>query len=913
MKEPNDHHKIERSEDFLEILNRRHFQGALVRSGASVIMWLFAFAAYLANVIRMNHFAGISLSVLYLILINPPTLMLLKRITNMRLYGYASLLINVLEILGYTAIIYFLGGIEATFLTPIYAALITYVGVMGPRAYTYVIAFLCSAAFSLVVGSEYSGLIPRQTVVSSFNPPLLTILTYLSVVIGLLFVVAYISSLTSAILKKNRNKLRERNFELMEKAAALEKAEKKLQTAHHELERRVEERTAELEEANNRLRIEIDERKQAEDALKFSLSLLDSALESTADGILIVNSQGKVTKCNRKFAEMWKIPQDVIFSHEDNVLLNHVLMQLVDPEQFLAKVREMYSNPEEVSFNQIVFADGRVFERYSQPQKIENMVVGRVWSFRDVTARIQGEKDLRDANWRMEAIIDGTHAGTWEWNVQTGETLFNETWAQLIGYTLDELSPVSIKTWETFSHPDDLKQSDELLKRHFAGELPYYNCECRMKHKDGRWVWVLDRGRVNSRTADGKPLMMFGTHTDINVRKRAEAEIAEREVINRQLQKAESLNRMAGAIAHNFNNQLQVVMGNLEMAMNDQPRSPETLTEAMKAARKAAEVSALMLTYCGQLPGKDEPVNLSAACRQSLAMLQATAPKGAILKADFPVSGPVIHCSTSHIRQVITNLVTNAWEAADENRRDIRLTVKTVSRAAIPASKLFPVGWKPQESVYACLEVADAGCGIACRDIENLFDPFYSTKFTGRGMGLSVVLGIVKAHNGGITVESEPGRGSIFRVFLPLSAKEIPSQADKAAQTPIIQEGGTLLLIEDEEQVRKMAQIMLTRIGFTVLEAKDGVEAVEIFRQHRDEIRCVLSDLTMPRMNGWDTLAALRRLSPDIPVILSSGYDEAQVMAGEHPERPNAVLGKPYQLKGLRETISRVLSAPVHL
>ena len=204
--------------------------------------------------------------------------------------------------------------------------------------------------------------------------------------------------------------------------------------------------------------------------------------------------------------------------------------------------------------------------------------------------------------------------------------------------------------------------------------------------------------------------------------------------------------------------------------------------------------------------------------------------------------------------------------------------------------------------------MADAGCGIACKDIEKIFDPFFTTKFTGRGMGLSVVLGIVKAHNGGITVESEPGRGSIFRVFFPLSAEEVPRQPDKPIQSPEIQEGGTVLLIEDEEQVRKMARTMLTHLGYRVIEAKDGVEAVEIFQQHQDEIRCVLSDLTMPRMNGWDTLAALRKLSPDIPVILSSGYDEAQVMADEHPERPNAFLGKPYRLQELKDTIRHTLA-----
>jgi CheY-like chemotaxis protein len=138
-------------------------------------------------------------------------------------------------------------------------------------------------------------------------------------------------------------------------------------------------------------------------------------------------------------------------------------------------------------------------------------------------------------------------------------------------------------------------------------------------------------------------------------------------------------------------------------------------------------------------------------------------------------------------------------------------------------------------------------------------------------------------------------------------------QTGKAEKASKIEGGGMVLLIEDEESVRNMANIMLTRLGYTVLEAKDGVEALGIFQKHQDEIRCVLSDLTMPRMNGWETLAALRKLSSDIPVILSSGYDEAHVMAGEHPERPNAFLGKPYQLKGLSDSISRVLTSPVHL
>ncbi len=422
--------------------------------------------------------------------------------------------------------------------------------------------------------------------------------------------------------------------------------------------------------------------------------------------------------------------------------------------------------------------------------------------------------------------------------------------------------------------------------------------------ENGRWVQI----SVDPIMNENKDEFFVHIVRDITDRKRVEVEKDKLEAQKRHIHKAESLTRMAGAIAHNFNNQLQVVIGNLEMAMVDQPRDSENLSEALKAARKAADISALMLTYSGKQPGKYEPIDLSAACRQSLTLLQAAAPKGTMLKADLPASGPVIRCNAGQIQQVIINLVTNAWESADESRRGIGLTVKTVSQKDIPAFKRFPAGWNPQESVYACLEVVDAGCGIACKDIEKIFDPFFTTKFTGRGLGLSAVLGIVTAHNGGITLESQPGRGSVFRVFFPLSTEEILRQPDKPIQPLEIQGGGTVLLIEDEEQVRKMARTMLTRLGYTVLEAKDGIEAVEIFQQHKNEIRCVLSDLTMPRMNGWDTLAALRQISPDIPVILSSGYDEAQVMAGEHPELPNAFLGKPYRLQDLKDTIRHTLA-----
>ena len=433
--------------------------------------------------------------------------------------------------------------------------------------------------------------------------------------------------------------------------------------------------------------------------------------------------------------------------------------------------------------------------------------------------------------------------------------------------------------------------------------------EMRVLKNDAAPFWVRMEA-ATAQEADGTTVWR-AVVSDISQSKLEAEQKTELEAQNRQLQKSEGLGRMAGAIAHHFNNHLTSVMGNLEMAINDLPQGTAAvgkLTNALHSTGEAAEVSKLLLTYLGQTQVQRAPLDLAEVCRQNLPMLRAITPTDTVLEADLPSQCPAISADASQIQQVLTNLITNAWEAGVDGCRSVRLSVKTVSPAKIKAVHRFPIGWRPIDQDYVCLEVQDSGCGIADKDIEKLFDPFYSSKFTGRGLGLSVVLGIIRAHRGCVTVESEPGRGTTFRVFLHVSDEEVRSQSVQATKAAEADGGGTILLVEDEPMVRRLVETILVRLGFTVLLAKDGVEAVEVFQQHKDEVRCVLCDLTMPRMNGWETLTALRQLAPCLPVILTSGYAKAQVMAGHHPQLPQAFLSKPYQIQELRDAIGLALA-----
>ena len=538
------------------------------------------------------------------------------------------------------------------------------------------------------------------------------------------------------------------------------------------------------------------------------------------------------------------------------------------------------------------------------------------WLYQSVQAelaeRVRAEHRLLESEERLQLALMGADLGMWDWNVVSGGVRFNERWPGMLGYLPDEIEP-HVRSREKLIHPEDMSHVMEALQSHLEGRTPYYETEHRFLAKSGRWVWVLDKGKVTHRDAKGRPLRFVGTCLDITDAKQIQADRFLIEQQKHQAWRAESLSRMAGGIAHNFNNLLQVVMGNLELALDDLPQEMNTrslISEAMVASGQASKISQLMLAYLGQKTGKAEPLDLVEAARTLLPLLLSSMPKNVHLKTDLPPGSPIVLADGVHIKQILTNLVSNAVEAIGERKGEITVAVGVMAVGEIGALRFFPLDWGPEARSYACLLVSDTGCGMDAATQERLFEPFFTTKFTGRGLGMSETLGLVRSYGGAIAVESQLGHGTTFRLIFPTTKQETPASSREESPVPLGLHGeGLVLVVDDDSMVRDIARAQLEKLGYEVIEARDGAEAVDTLRKKTDTISLVLLDLSMPGMDGWETLAALRALRSDIPVVIASGYDEARAMQGLRMERPQGFLHKPYKTVDLKRALDSALKA----
>ncbi len=520
--------------------------------------------------------------------------------------------------------------------------------------------------------------------------------------------------------------------------------------------------------------------------------------------------------------------------------------------------------------------------------------------------RKQAEEALRESERLFRMICEKAPVMISSFDGDGRCLIWNQQCEQVLGWTREELNAMDDPLSVFFPDPEVRKRALEKVKEQ-DGE--FGDVEWEVHTKNGS-VAIQKWANIRGHRDEG-----IGIGYDLTERKRTEEE---KLALERQVQhahKLESLGLLAGGIAHDFNNLLMTILGNAELALGElSPHAPavDSIQAIEDASKRAAELAREMLAYSGRGSFVVEPIDLGKLVEEIAHLLEVSLSKKVELKYILADNLPAIDGDATQVRQIIMNLLTNAAEAIGDKSGVIAMStgVTACGRACLEEAvetKLDAGRDEPfHEGDYVYVEVADTGCGMDKATIERMFDPFYTTKFAGRGLGLSATLGIVRGHQGTIKIDSELGKGTTLKVLFPAKALPAAGSLESRRDEGVAkgrQGEGTILVVDDEEKICVVAKKMLGRMGFDALTASDGCEGVEVFREHADEIVCVLLDLTMPNMDGEETLHELRRIRPDVKVLLCSGYNVQRVTQQERV----GFIQKPYRMAALREKLSEVL------
>jgi len=477
----------------------------------------------------------------------------------------------------------------------------------------------------------------------------------------------------------------------------------------------------------------------------------------------------------------------------------------------------------------------------------------------------------------------------------------NARLTEITGYSRDELESIP---FIDMVHEKDREKVLERYTRRLDGDLSSEVSKLRLVRKNGKLRWA-EAKLVRISWGDQPALLAF-IH-DVTEHRRMESDRRKLEAQVQQAQKLESLGVLTGGIAHDFNNLLTGILGNADLALDDvKPGSPvrERLDEIEKSAKRAADLCNQMLAYSGKGQFTIEPLRINEVVVEMAHLLEVSISKKVNLRYNFARDLPQIDGDVAQIRQVVMNLVTNASEAIGSDRGLVTLStdVQHCNRDLLSAAVIDE---ELPEGNYLVLEVRDTGRGMDEETRLRIFDPFFTTKFQGRGLGLAAVFGIVRGHHGAITVTSSPGEGTSIRVFFPLKEDAAAVAATETGEA--WQGAGTVLLVDDEEPVRKVVRKMLEKAGFDVLVARDGLEAMQIYVEKGQDIRLVLLDLTMPQMDGEETLGEIRRIRPEARVVLASGYTEQEVIRRFRGKGISGFVHKPFKFTPLMAVLQKAL------
>ncbi|MDO8895150.1 PAS domain S-box protein [Nitrosomonas sp.] len=633
-------------------------------------------------------------------------------------------------------------------------------------------------------------------------------------------------------------------------------------------------------------------------SLKFE-ALLDLA----SDGVHILDEDGNIVEFSRSFATM------LGYSFEETAQLNVMDWDAMIPkEKLISAVREVSKTPR-------VFEtlhrrkDGTIFDVEINARRLEISGKKLIYaSSRDITSRKQQSKELEYQRLRLSNIIEGTHIGTWEWNVQTGEVIFNQRWAEIIGYSLDELAPTSIETWLKFAHPDDLKQSEALLNDHFSGKIPYYECEARMQHRAGHWIWVLDRGRVSNWTDDDKPLMMFGTHQDITSRKERETML----IHARQQAEAASIakTRFLAMMSHEIRTPMNAVLGMAYLLSKSSLDSQQSayLRNIEGSSKILLGVINDILDYSKIEANKIEldniPFDLNNILENLSAMASIAAKDKAVDVLFYVAPNVPRHFTGDPLRlsQIFVNLTNNAIKFTDQGEVIIRITIEST---------------EDSETITLAFSVTDSGIGITSEQMADLFKAFsqadssITRRFGGTGLGLSISHRLAQQMNGDIVAESHYGKGSRFHCTVQLH--RIDHHQDPWIFLPDPLRSLKVMIIDDHATTRAVLSEIVQSLGWNAVANSSYAEALKQLADPDSLPFDLLLFTTHLANTGYrETIHAIEVALPDSRrpkiILITSNLEDPLFSKENEIQGMISVLIKPFTPLSLVDTAAALFS-----
>jgi PAS domain S-box-containing protein len=509
---------------------------------------------------------------------------------------------------------------------------------------------------------------------------------------------------------------------------------------------------------------------------------------------------------------------------------------------------------------------------------------------------------LKESEERLKLALEAANDALWDIDPEKGAIYLSPKWYEMMGYVEGrfELSPSHLME---LVHPEDEKSVNHFMKRLLKTPDPLAT-EFRMKKQDGVYIWLLFRGKTVQWTPSGRSKRIIATTQDITSRKITEESIRALESQIHQAQKLEAIGTLASGITHDFNNILSSIIGYAELAEDALPeKSPvkKDLHEVVKAAERASDLVRQILSFSRQQKTEYMPIDTGSIIKEAMKMLRASIPSTIEFKTNIGPLGGAVFADPTQIYQIIMNLCTNACHAMEGGMGAIEVTLESLGPA--PSQGILSSRLKPDRK-YQRLTVRDNGCGMDRVTSGRIFDPFFTTKEKGKGtgLGLATIKNIVKDLEGDILFESQPGKGSIFCIYLPEIEEKAAPDVKKSSPIPF-GNGEHLLLVDDEKVILGFEETMIRRLNYHVTALSRSSDALARFRSEPDLFDLVITDLTMPEMTGIKLAEEIHALRPETPVILTTGFSDMDVSERFADYGFAGLLHKPFTRREIAEAI----------